>query len=128
MLDKIDHLIIGGGMVYTLPKHKEVVWVGRFARMTIATMRDYSKKLIPKGGSSSSNRCNLQDFSNDVNQKVCKVGEIPDEWEGLMQVLNLKNFEHIVMCPKPFFGTGSLVSLSLKTFKWNHHTGRAHSK
>ena len=27
MLDKIDHLIIGGGMVYTLPKHKEVVWV-----------------------------------------------------------------------------------------------------
>ena len=50
MLDKIDHLIIGGGWCILLPKHKEAVWVGRFARMTIASIAlQLLGKLNPKG-------------------------------------------------------------------------------
>ena len=85
MLDKIDHLIIGGGMVYTLPKHKEAVWVGRFARMTIASMLQLLEKAKSKGVEVHlpTDVIIAEDFSNDANQKVCKVAEIPDEWEGL---------------------------------------------
>jgi len=58
-----------------------------------------------------------EDFSNDANQKVCKVGEIPDEWEGLdAGPETLKNFEQIVMQSKTILWNGPLGVFEFENF------------
>ena len=58
MLDKIDHLIIGGGMVYTFAKAQGGSGVGRFVRMTIVITPGTLGKPKQRGGSAFANRCN----------------------------------------------------------------------
>ena len=58
-----------------------------------------------------------EDFSNDANQKVCKVVEIPDEWEGLdAGPETLKNFEQIVMQSKTILWNGPLGVFEFENF------------
>ena len=61
LLDKVDTLIIGGGMAYTFAKAEE----------------KGVKLLLPVD-----NRIG-DEFSNDCNMKVVPCGQIPDGWEGL---------------------------------------------
>ena len=58
-----------------------------------------------------------EDFSNDANQKVSKVVEIPDEWEGLdAGPETLKNFEKIVMQSKTILWNGPLGVFEFENF------------
>ena len=70
LLDKVDTLIIGGGMSYTFSK---------------AMGGDMMKKAEEKGVKlllPVDNRIG-DDFSNDCNIQIVKRGEIPDGWEGM---------------------------------------------
>ena len=50
-------------------------------------------------------------------QKVCKVAEIPDEWEGLdAGPETLKNFEQIVMQSKTILWNGPLGVFEFENF------------
>jgi phosphoglycerate kinase len=57
------------------------------------------------------------DFSNDANQKVCKVGQIPDDWEGLdAGPETLKNFEDVVMRSKTILWNGPIGVFEFENF------------
>lgn len=120
MLDKIDHLIIGGGMVYTFAKAQGGS-VGR--SICEDDYCQYALQLLEKAKSKGvevhlpTDVIIAEDFSNDANQKVCKVGEIPDEWEGLdAGPETLKNFEQIVMQSKTILWNGPLGVFEFENF------------
>ena len=86
LMDKVDNLILCGGMTYTFAKAqggKIGVSICEDDKLDLAL--DIIKKAKEKG-------VNLvlavdakiaDSFSNDANTKFCKVNEIPDGWEGL---------------------------------------------
>ena len=120
MLDKIDHLIIGGGMVYTFVKAQGGS-VGR--SICEDDYCQYALQLLEKAKSKGvevhlpTDVIIAEDFSNDANQKVCKVGEIPDEWQGLdAGPETLLNFEKIVMQSKTILWNGPLGVFEFENF------------
>ena len=87
LLDKVDTLIIGGGMSYTFSK----AMGGHIGRSLceddyLQYALDMMKKAEDKGVKllllPVDNRIG-DDFSNDCNIQVVKRGEIPDGWEGM---------------------------------------------
>ena len=86
LLDKVDTLIIGGGMAYTFAK----ALGGNVGKSLLE--EDYCeyalnmlKKAEDKGVKLLLPLDNVvaDDFSNDANTQVVKRGEIPEGWEGL---------------------------------------------
>lgn len=86
LLDKVDNLIIGGGMMFTFIKamggdignsliEEDLV---ELARETLAEAGNMSTRiLIPIDTVAASA------FENDAEKIVCKAGEIPEGWMGL---------------------------------------------
>jgi phosphoglycerate kinase len=120
MLDKIDQLIIGGGMVYTFAKAQG----GKVGRSICEEdYCDYALELLEKAKAKGvevylpTDVIIADDFSNDANQKVCKVGEIPDDWEGLdAGPETLKNYEDVVMRSKTILWNGPLGVFEFENF------------
>ena len=120
MLDKINHLIIGGGMVYTFSKAQG----GRVGQSICEdNYCNYALELLEKAESKGvevhlpKDIIIADDFSNDANKRVCKVGEIPDEWQGLdAGPETLKNFEKIVMQSKTILWNGPLGVFEFENF------------
>lgn len=86
LLDKVDTLIIGGGMSYTFSKALGgSVGVSLLEEDYCQYALDMLKKAEEKGVKLLLPVDNViaDDFSNDANTKVVKRGEIPDGWEGL---------------------------------------------
>lgn len=86
MLDKVDNLIIGGGMGYTFSKANG----GNIGNSIceddfIDTALEVIKQAKEKGVNLYLPVDSLvaDDFSNDANTQVAKAGQIPDGWEGL---------------------------------------------
>lgn len=86
LLDKVDTLIIGGGMAYTFMKAMGEE-VGK--SLLEADYLDYAKEMMDKA---KKNGVNLlipvdtvvaKEFSNDTEFKTVGRGEIEPEWEGL---------------------------------------------
>ena len=86
LLDKVDHLIIGGGMVYTFTKA-----LGGNVGNSICEPDycDYAIELLQKAKDKGV-QIHLpvdvlagDDFSNDANQQVYDVMEIPEGWEAM---------------------------------------------
>ncbi len=86
LLDKVDTLIIGGGMSYTFSKAMgghigTSLCEDDYLQYALDMMKKAEEKgvklLLPVD-----NRIG-DDFSNDCNIQVAKRGEIPDGWEGM---------------------------------------------
>ena len=86
LLDKVDTLIIGGGMAYTFAKSQggkigislcEDDYLEYAANMLKKAEEKGVKLLLPVD-----NRIG-DEFSNDANIKIVPTGEIPDGWEGM---------------------------------------------
>lgn len=86
LLDKVDTLIIGGGMAYTFmaahgyPVGKSLLEEDykQYALDMEAKAKEKGVKLLVPVDNIAADA-----FSNDANTKVCGLGEIPDDWEGL---------------------------------------------
>ena len=86
LLDKVDTLIIGGGMSYTFSK----ALGGQIGRSLCEDdYMDYALRMMKKAEEKGvklllpvDNRIG-DDFSNDCNIQVVKRGYIPDGWEGM---------------------------------------------
>ena len=122
MLDKIDHLIIGGGMVYTFAKAHG----GRVGKSICEDdYCNYALELLEKAKSKGvkvhlpKDVIIADDFSNDANKRVCKVDEIPDEWQGLdAGPETLINFEKIVTQSKTILWNGPLGVFEFENFSY----------
>ena len=86
LLDKVDTLIIGGGMAYTFAKAEGgTIGVSLCEDDYLQYALDMKKKAEEKGVKlllPVDNRIG-DEFSNDCNMKVVPCGQIPDGWEGL---------------------------------------------
>jgi len=86
LLDKVDNLIIGGGMSYTFSKAlggtigKSLLEEDKL-QLTLDLIKKAKEKdvklLLPLDSVIA------DDFKNEANQQVVKAGEIPDGWMGL---------------------------------------------
>lgn len=86
LLDKVDTLIIGGGMAYTfMAAHGEEVGKSLLEE----DYKEYALKMEEKAKAKGVkllipvDTVVGDDFSNDANHKVVGRGEIPADWEGL---------------------------------------------
>ncbi len=86
LLDKVDNLIIGGGMSYTFAKAKG----GQIGTSLLeADKMDYVLELMEKAKAKGVNLILPVDtviadaFANDAKQDLVASGEIPDNWMGL---------------------------------------------
>ncbi len=86
LLDKVDTLIIGGGMAYTfMAAHGYQVGKSLLEEDYKQYALEMEEKAKAKGVKLLIPVDNIaaDDFSNDANTKVCNLGEIPADWEGL---------------------------------------------
>ena len=86
LLDKVDTLIIGGGMCYTFTKAQGgSVGNSLLEEDYLQYALDMVKKAEEKGVKLllPVDTVIADDFSNGANKKVVKSGEIPDGWQGL---------------------------------------------
>jgi phosphoglycerate kinase len=86
LLDKVDNLIIGGGMAYTFAKADG----GNIGTSLVeADKLDLALSLVKKAKEKGVNLLLPVDnviadaFSNDASTNIAKTGEIPDNWMGL---------------------------------------------
>jgi phosphoglycerate kinase len=86
LLDKVDNLILGGGMTYTFVKANGGS-VGRSICEDdfLDTAKNIEKLAAEKGVNLiiANDVVAADDFSNDANTQVVPAGEIPEGWEGL---------------------------------------------
>ncbi|MDA3818137.1 MAG: phosphoglycerate kinase [Prolixibacteraceae bacterium] len=86
LLDKVDNLIIGGGMTYTFVKARGGKVGNSICEDDYLDMAKNIEKLAKEKGVQiilSSDVLAADDFSNDANTKVVPSDEIPDGWQGL---------------------------------------------
>lgn len=86
LLDKVDNLILGGGMTYTFVKANggsvgDSICEDDF----IETAKNIEKLAKEKGVNLviASDVLAADDFSNDANTKICAASAIEDGWQGL---------------------------------------------
>ena len=86
LLDKVDTLIIGGGMAYTFMKAQGGTIGGSLVEDDYL---DYANDMIKKAADKGVKMLLPVDtvvadaFDNDANRKTVKAGEIEDGWQGL---------------------------------------------
>ena len=120
ILDKVDHLIIGGGMTFTFVKAQGGS-VGESIceddKMELAL--DILKQAEAKGV-----KIHLpvdvvaaNSFSNDADTQVVDVKSIPDGWQGLdAGPRSLDNFDNVVNESKTILWNGPLGVFEMETF------------
>ena len=86
LLDKVDTLIIGGGMAYTFA----VAQGGKVGKSLLELDKvDYAKEMMKKAEEKGVklllpiDTVISQEFKNEAETKVVPTLEIPDDWEGL---------------------------------------------
>jgi phosphoglycerate kinase len=86
ILDKVDHLIIGGGMSFTFVKAQG----GKIGNSICEDDKMELALEILKQAKAKNVQIHIpvdvvaaDDFSNDANTQICDINEIPDGWEGV---------------------------------------------
>ena len=86
LLNKVDNLIIAGGMTYTFTKAKggqigNSICENDKLDLAIELMKKAEEKGVKLVLATDAKVADA--FSNEANTKICAVNEIPDGWEGL---------------------------------------------
>ncbi|MEN0050521.1 MAG: phosphoglycerate kinase, partial [Bacteroidota bacterium] len=120
LLDRVDNLIIGGGMAYTFAKAQGGSIGNSICEedKTDLTL-DLLKKAEEKGVKvylPSDNKI-ADDFSNDANAKFVATGAIPDGWEGLdIGPETIKIFGEVILNSKTILWNGPMGVFEFENF------------
>lgn len=120
ILDKVDHLIIGGGMTFTFVK-------AQGGSVGDSICEDDKMELaldILKQAEAKGVKIHLpvdvvaaNSFSNDADIQVVDVKSIPDGWQGLdAGPRSLENFDNVVNESKTILWNGPLGVFEMETF------------
>ena len=120
MLEKVDNLIIGGGMGYTFIK-AEGGKIGNSLHEDdlIPQAQEILAKAKEKGVniSLSVQTCVADDFSNDAHTQLVPSHEIPDGWEGMdAGPKSLENWEKIILGSKTILWNGPVGVFEMPSF------------
>lgn len=86
LLEKVDNLIIGGGLAYTFVKAQgHEVGKSLLEEDKIELAKEFMKKAEEKGVKfyMPVDAVVADDFSEDANSKIVPINEIPSDWEAL---------------------------------------------
>ena len=125
LLDKVDNLIIGGGMGYTFIK-AQGGHIGKSLHEDdlMPEALNVIKAAKEKGVNLSLSVATVcgQDFSNDTPRKVFPIDQIPDDWEGMdASVQSIENWRKIILSSKTILWNGPVGVFELENF--SHGTG-----
>lgn len=120
LLDKVDNLIIGGGMGYTFIKaqggkigkslHEDDLMPEALNVMAAAKEKGVNLSL------SVATVCG-KDFSNDTERKTFPIDQIPDEWEGMdASEESIKAWKKIILDSKTILWNGPVGVFELENF------------
>jgi len=120
LLDKVDNLIIGGGMAYTFAKANG----GNIGTSLVELDKlDLALSLIQKAKDKGVNlllpldNVTADDFSNNANTGVAKTGQIPDGWMGLdIGPETIKTFTEVVEESKTILWNGPMGVFEMEKF------------
>ena len=120
LLDKVDNLIIGGGMTYTFTKSQG----GMIGKSLLEADKqelalDILKKAAEKGVNVIMPVDNLcaDAFSNEANRQVCATGHIPDGWQGLdIGPESVKLFSDVLATSKTILWNGPMGVFEFENF------------
>jgi len=120
ILDKIDHLIIGGGMTFTFIKAQG----GKIGNSLVEDDKmELALEILEKAKSKDvqihlpSDVIIADDFSNDAHTNTCPVNEIPDGWMGLDVGPNTEaEFAQVIANSKTILWNGPLGVFEMKNF------------
>jgi len=120
ILDKVDHMIIGGGMTFTFIKAQggkigESICEDDKLDLALEILRLAKEKgvqvHIPVDVIAA------DDFSNSANTQVVDVTVIPDGWQGLdAGPKSLENFRKVILESKTILWNGPLGVFEMETF------------
>jgi phosphoglycerate kinase len=120
ILDKVDHLIIGGGMSFTFIKAQggnigNSICEDDKQQLALDILLQAKNKgvqvHIPVDVIAADN------FSNDANTQVCDIGKIPDGWEGVDAGPKSRElFDNIVNSCKTILWNGPLGVFEMENF------------
>ena len=121
ILDKVDHMIIGGGMTFTFVKAlggKIGDSICEDDKMELAL--EILKKAKEKGVQIHIpvDVVAADAFSNDANTQIVDVKEIPNGWQGLdAGPKSLENFRKVIMESKTILWNGPLGVFEIEKFE-----------
>lgn len=120
ILDKIDHMIVGGGMTYTFVK----ALGGNVGNSICENDKlDLALEILEKAKEK-----NVQvhipvdvvaadDFSNDAQTKIVAANDIPDGWQGLdAGPQTLEKFKKVILESKTILWNGPIGVFEMETF------------
>lgn len=120
LLDKVDNLIIGGGMTYTF----SLAEGGKIGKSISEPDKvDLAKSLLEKAAAKGvkiymplDNTC-ADKFSNDAERQIVERGEIPDGWEGLdIGPKSIALFSEIIATSKTVLWNGPMGVFEFPNF------------
>jgi len=120
ILDKVDHLIIGGGMSFTFIKAQG----GKIGNSICEDDKMDLALDILKQAKAKNVEVHIpidvvaaDAFSNDANTQIVKINEIPDIWEGVdAGPKSLEKFHEVVMQSKTILWNGPLGVFEMESF------------
>ena len=120
LLDKVDHLIIGGGMVYTFTKAMGGIVGDSICEPDYC---DYALELMNKAKQKDV-KIHLpvdvvagDDFSNDAKQKVFNVMDIPQGWEAMdAGPKSTEKFHNLILSCKTILWNGPMGVFEFSNF------------
>ena len=120
LLDKVDNLIIGGGMTYTFTKAQG----GQIGKSLLeADKQALALELLEKAKAKGVNLIMPSDnvcadaFSNDANRQIVATGHIPDGWEGLdIGPDSIKTFSELIAKSKTILWNGPMGVFEFPNF------------
>lgn len=120
ILDKVDHMIIGGGMTFTFVKALggkigDSICEDDKQELALEILRLAKEKNVQIHIPVDVVAANA--FSNDADTQVVDVREIPDGWQGLdAGPKSLENFKKVIMESKTILWNGPLGVFEMENF------------
>ena len=120
ILDKVDHMIIGGGMTFTFVKALggkigDSICEDDKQELALEILRLAKEKNVQIHIPVDVVAANA--FANDANTQIVDVREIPEGWQGLdAGPKSLENFKKVIMDSKTILWNGPLGVFEMETF------------
>ena len=120
ILDKVDHMIIGGGMTFTFVK----ALGGKIGNSICEDDKQQLALEILRLAKEKGVQIHIpvdvvaaNDFSNEAQTQIVNVNEIPDGWQGLdAGPKSLENFKAVILASKTILWNGPLGVFEMPTF------------